>query len=146
MLGGQAPFAAVHASCISPDHPSVHHPHRWYGEGSDTRASRTQSHADLGRVVNALQTTKEFSQAGDDVELRFDGAGTEWIDELEDPTHDLHHRYHEVTDEASACDHCVSAFGQDAAVEESDVERVESFDGHPSDRRLVEQGYEVITY
>lgn len=105
-----------------------------------------ETHADLGRVVNGLQTAKEFSQAGDAVELIFDGAGTEWITELEDPEHDLHQLYLEVKDEAQACDHCVSAFGQDAPVEASGIERVESFDGHPSVRTLVEQGYEVITY
>jgi len=106
----------------------------------------TETQADLGRVINALQAAKEFSQAGDEVELVFDGAGTEWINELEDPDHDAHTLYREVKDEARACDHCVSAFGQDAAVEAADVERVEAFDGHPSVRDLVTDGFEVITY
>jgi len=106
----------------------------------------TDSHADLGRAVNALQAAKEFSQAGDDVELLFDGAGTEWIGELEDPDHDAHALYREVAEEAQACDHCVSAFDQDDPVAESDVERVESFHGHPSVRELVADGYEVVTY
>jgi hypothetical protein len=33
---------------------------------------------DLSRVVNAMRTAKEFAEAGDDVELVFDGAGTQW--------------------------------------------------------------------
>jgi hypothetical protein len=36
----------------------------------------TESHADLGRVTNALEAAKEFEEAGDDVEVIFDGAGT----------------------------------------------------------------------
>lgn len=37
----------------------------------------TATHADLGRVVNALITTKEFKDAGVDVRLIFDGAATQ---------------------------------------------------------------------
>ena len=41
----------------------------------------TESHGDLGRLVNALEAVKEFKEAGDDVQLIFDGAGTKWIAE-----------------------------------------------------------------
>lgn len=47
----------------------------------------TETHADLGRVVNALVATKEFKDAGDDVRLIFDGAGTQWPGVLSDPEH-----------------------------------------------------------
>ena len=37
----------------------------------------TESHADVGRLVNGLETAKEFADTdGDDIELIFDGAGT----------------------------------------------------------------------
>ncbi len=35
-----------------------------------------ETHADMGRVANALETVKEFQEAGDAVTLLFDGAGT----------------------------------------------------------------------
>lgn len=35
----------------------------------------TESHADKGRLTNAVETAKEFKQAGDKVQLIF-GAGT----------------------------------------------------------------------
>ena len=37
----------------------------------------TETHGDLARFVNAMLTSKEFAEAGDDVELIFDGAGTQ---------------------------------------------------------------------
>jgi hypothetical protein len=42
----------------------------------------TQTHGDLGRVVNAMMVAKELKEGGDDVQLNFDGAGTQWPGEL----------------------------------------------------------------
>ena len=106
----------------------------------------TESPSDLGRVVNALQTAREFDQAGDDVELIFDGAGTQWIGELEDEAHDYHSLYNAVSEHVQACDYCVDAYDVNDAVDDSDADRNAEFDGHPSIRSLVDDGYEVITY
>ena len=40
---------------------------------------------DMGRMANALVTVQECHQAGDQVKLIFDGAGTKWIPELSSP-------------------------------------------------------------
>lgn len=107
----------------------------------------TEGHANLGRIVNGLETAKEFAETdGDEVELIFDGAGTQWIPELEDPDSDPHELYQAVKDNASACDYCSGAFGVDDAVNDSDVVRLDDHDGHPSIRSLVADGYEVITF
>ncbi len=37
----------------------------------------TESYADLDRLTNALQAAKEFEEAGDELEIIFDGAGTQ---------------------------------------------------------------------
>lgn len=50
----------------------------------------TQSHDDLGRVLNALTTVREAADSGDDVRLIFDGAGTGWVGVLAEPNHPLH--------------------------------------------------------
>ena len=42
----------------------------------------TETHEDRGRIRNALETAKEFKDAGDDIKLIFDGAGTKWIPEI----------------------------------------------------------------
>jgi hypothetical protein len=47
----------------------------------------TETAGDLGRVVNALITAREAKEAGDDVTVIFDGAGTKWVGELSNPEH-----------------------------------------------------------
>jgi hypothetical protein len=101
----------------------------------------TKGHENLGRITNALQAAKEFHEAGDDLELIFDDAGTEWTEELEDESHDLHEIYKELFGQASACSFCSSAFEV-----ESEIEKADENDGHPSFKELVDDGYEVITF
>ena len=107
----------------------------------------TESHADRGRLVNGLETAKEFAETpGDDVEVIFDGAGTKWIPILEDPESDQHDLYESVRGDASACDYCTTAFGVDEGVDDAGVVRLDDHDGHPSIRSLVADGYEVLTF
>ncbi|MFB6144553.1 MAG: DsrE family protein [Candidatus Nanohaloarchaea archaeon] len=102
----------------------------------------TEGHENMARVTNALQAAKEFKEEGDDLELIFDGAGTQWIEKLEDEDHDLHEVYSSVSENSKACSFCVSAFDADVG----DVEKSDENDGHPSFRELVDEGYEVITF
>mgnify|MGYP000462192120 CR=1 FL=1 len=107
----------------------------------------TEGHANLGRIVNGLETAKEYAETdGDEVELIFDGAGTQWIPELEDSDSDQHELYQAVKNDASACDFCSGAFGVDDAVNDSGVVRLDDHDGHPSLRSLANDGYEVLTF
>ncbi len=109
----------------------------------------TDSHADLGRVFNALETTREFIEngEGDDVKLIFDGAGTQWIPELEDPEHDAHPIYDAVKGSiAGACRFCSKSFGVFEEVQQSDIDFLADFNGHPSIKSLVDDGYEVVTF
>jgi hypothetical protein len=107
----------------------------------------TDTHADTARLVNGLETAREFADSdGDDVDLVFDGAGTQWIARLEDPDSDYHDLYRAVRDEVAVCDFCVGAFDADAAVDAAGVDRLDDHDGHPSVRSYVEAGYEVVTF
>ncbi len=106
----------------------------------------TEQPSDLGRVVNALEAVREFDREGDDVNLLFDGAGVQWVGELADPAHDYHDLYEAVNEYAQVCDYCVSAYGVDEPVDEAGIERVDDFEGHPSIRTLVAEGYEIITF
>lgn len=106
-----------------------------------------ESHADSGRVLNGLEAAKEFAEtAGDDIELLFDGAGTQWIPELEDETHDYHELYQTVRDDIAVCDYCAGAFGVSDAVDDAGVVRLDENEGHPSIRSLVDDGYEIVTF
>jgi len=107
----------------------------------------TEGHENAGRLVNGLETAKEFAQTeGDELELIFDGAGTAWIPELEDEDHDYHDLYQAVSDSASACDYCSGAFGVEDAVADAGVVTLDDHDGHPSIRSLVADDYEIITF
>jgi hypothetical protein len=107
----------------------------------------TDGHENAGRLVNGLETAKEFAEAdGDEVELIFDGAGTQWIPELEDEDNDYHELYQTVRDDAAVCDFCSGAFGVEDAVADAGVVTLDDHDGHPSIRSLVGDDYEIITF
>lgn len=106
----------------------------------------TDRPSDLGRAVNALEGAKEFVENGDEVEVIFDGAGTQWIAELPDEDHDYHELFAAVEEHVSVCDYCASSYEVDDAVEEADVSRLAEYDGHPSVRSLVDDDYEIITF
>ena len=107
----------------------------------------TESHADHGRLANGLEAAKEFAETdGDELEVIFDGAGTQWIPELEDQDSDYHELYQVVKADSSACDYCSDAFGVTDAVADSGIQLVGDHDGHPSIRSLVDDDYEIITF
>jgi len=101
----------------------------------------------LGRVVNALQTVKEFKEAQDEVQLIFDGAGTKWIGELSKPDHNYKDLFAAVKDKTTGvCDYCANAFGVKEEVQKSGCPLTEDYEGHPSFQKLVSAGYQIITF
>jgi len=107
----------------------------------------TEGHENVGRLANGLEAAKEFAETdGDEVELIFDGAGTQWIPELEDEDSDYHELYQAVRDDTSVCDYCSGAFGVEDAVADAGLVTLDDHDGHPSIRSLVDDDYEIITF
>jgi hypothetical protein len=107
----------------------------------------TEGHENTGRIVNGLETAKEFAETdGDELELIFDGAGTQWIPELEDEDNDHHELYQSVRGDTSVCDYCSGAFGVGDAVADSGLVTLDDHDGHPSIRSFVADDYEIITF
>jgi hypothetical protein len=107
----------------------------------------TETPGDLGRVVNALNATKEFTDAGDQVALIFDGAGTKWVPELSRPEHKYGDLFDSVRGSVEgACAYCAKAFGVARDVEDNGIPLVGNYDQHPSLRGHATNGYEVITY
>jgi hypothetical protein len=107
----------------------------------------TETHGELARVLNALSLVQEAADAGDDVELVFDGAGTKWIPELAKPEHKLHGIFENVRPHiAGACAFCVNAFEVRDAVRDAQVPLLNEYHGHPSLRQRVADGYEVVTF
>lgn len=107
----------------------------------------TDTREGLGRVVNALTTAKEFKEAGDKAVVIFDGAGTKWIPELSREDHKYHGLFEDVRDVVGgACSYCAGAYGVKDQVEEIGVRLLEDYEGHPSLRSLVNDGYAVVTF
>jgi hypothetical protein len=107
----------------------------------------TETKEGLGRMSNALTSVREFKEEGQEVTLIFDGAGTKWIGELSDPDHKYNSHFESVKDDIQgACTYCARALGVKDKVQESGVELLGEFEGHPSLAKLVTQGYQVITF
>jgi len=107
----------------------------------------TETHEGLGRLVNALESAKEFKGAGDNVRVVFDGAGTEGLATLSDPDHKAHPLLAAVEDTVSgACHYCARAFGVESRLTEAQVPLLSEFEDHPSVRTLLQEGYQVLTF
>jgi hypothetical protein len=107
----------------------------------------TETHADSARTANALTTAYEFKEAGEEVTVVFTGAGTKWVAELSDPDHRLHRAFELVRDKvAGACKACAVSFGVKDEVEASGVPLLTEYRGHQSLRKLIAEGFEVITF
>ncbi len=101
----------------------------------------------LGRMVNAMSAAKEFAQAGDELKVAFTGAGTKWIGELSKPGHKLHADYRAIESHvAGACGYCADAFGVSDTVKAAGVCRLEDFGANMSFRKLMAEGYQVMTF
>jgi hypothetical protein len=106
-----------------------------------------EAHSDMARVLNALELVKEAAGAGDEVEMVFDGAGVQWVPILSDPEHKLHGAYEQVrTHVAGACEFCSNAFEVGDEVREAGVAFLSEFEGHPSLRQRIADGYSVVTF
>jgi len=107
----------------------------------------TETHGDLGRAVNALLTVREAKEAGDEIRLIFDGAGTKWIGTLSDPDHRSHAVYKAVEDQITGvCEYCARAFGATEAVQAAGVPFLDEYHQHPSLRTLVHDGFQVLIF
>lgn len=100
----------------------------------------------LGRMSNALMMAKEALDNDDELKFILSGAGTKWIAELEKDTHPLHKRYMEVKPYITgACDYCTAGFKQGLHIKNAGIPLIAEYKGHPSLRRLINDGYTVVT-
>ena len=106
----------------------------------------------LGRVFNALSAAYDYKQAGDDVDIMFQGAGTRWVGELSKADHPAHELFEEVKDTVAgvSCG-CADVFGGADDAENSGFDLIKNnpvpgTSGLPSLRTLTNEGYNVITF
>lgn len=107
----------------------------------------TESGGDMGRVANAFATVKEAAACGDDVELVFDGAAVKWPGALAGGAHKLSPAFEAIREHVTgACEYCAGAFGVEDEVRGAGVPFLGEFEGHPSLRQRVAEGFQVITF
>lgn len=106
----------------------------------------------LGRVFNALATAYDFKENGADVSVMFNGTGTRWIAELNNPEHPVFALFEAVKDTiAGVSCGCADVFGSAEAVEASGYDyltenQVPGTRGLPSLYKLTQEGYNIITF
>ncbi len=106
-----------------------------------------ETHAEMGRIANALELAKEAKEAGDEVRVVFDGAGTRWVPELADSEHPLNKPYAAIRDVVSeACAFCAAAFEVKEQVQQAGIPLLSEYEGHPSLRGAIADGFSVITF
>ena len=109
--------------------------------------SDMESHSDKARVVNGLQAAQEFKEAGDDVEIVFEGGGVVSAVTIADPANNLHRLYTLVQDKITGvCRSCSHAFEVYDQAEALGLPFLAEYHQHPSLRRLALAGYQIITF
>tara|TARA_A100001015_G_scaffold252288_1_gene291785 strand:- start:3164 stop:3520 length:357 start_codon:yes stop_codon:yes gene_type:complete len=107
----------------------------------------TAGPGDFGRAVNGLMTAKEFKDANDEVIIIFDGAGTKWISKFTEEGGKYNDLFDSVKDKvAGVCGYCAGAFGVTKDAEECSVDQLNEYNGHPSFKKLVDEGFTIITF
>ena len=103
-----------------------------------------ETHEGMGRLTNALVMAKEL-KGSNEVKLIFDGAGTEWLPEIAKEDSYYHKMYNELKNIIiGACDFCAGAFKVKELIK--DVKLLPEFMGHPSFKKYVEEGWQIINF
>lgn len=106
------------------------------------------SESKLARALHALLYAQELHEASNEVKVIFDGAGTVWIKQFEDPTNKYHPVYKAVKSLgviAGVCEYCAGAFGVRENVQASGLAAMGERDGHPSIVQLIAADFQIIT-
>lgn len=105
------------------------------------------THESLGRVVNALMGAREYVESGADVQIVFDGAGTQAAAEFAKSEHKYNELFEKVRSRiAAVCSYCAGAFEVKDQIEACELPLVDEFKGHPSFKKLIEDGYTLLTF
>jgi hypothetical protein len=89
----------------------------------------------------------EHIESGGDVQVIFDGAGTQTAAEFAKADHKYHDLFEKVRKRiAGVCSYCANAFKVKEKIEAAGLPLSDQFKGHPSFKQLIDQGYNVLTF
>lgn len=105
--------------------------------------------SERGRALHALLYAQELHEAGIEVKVYYDGAGTVWVKTFEDPANDFNALYKATKNLgvlAGVCEHCAASFGVQEEVRASGVPLLSGAqEDHLSIATLIKDGYKIIT-
>ncbi len=101
----------------------------------------------MGRIVNALMAVKELKEHNDEVQLIFTGLGTTWLAELSRPGHQLHDTYQAIKENiAGACGFCATVYEATDTIKACGINILTDYGTNMSYAKLLNNGYQVITF
>ncbi|MBI2104392.1 MAG: DsrE family protein [Candidatus Omnitrophica bacterium] len=108
-----------------------------------------ESHEGMARAVHAFLYAKELKEHGHKVVLIFDGAGTEWAEELSNPESQsqLKPMYDQLKQAGIVeivCDFCAGAFAVKERLAQRQVPMTAEYAGHPSIAKWADEGYQLV--
>lgn len=108
-----------------------------------------ETHEGMARAVHALLYATELKEKGYEVVLIFDGAGTEWAEELSNPDSQskllpMYSAFKKMGIQEIICDFCAGAFGVKEKLHTQGCPLISEYKGHPSLAKWVKEGYQPL--
>jgi hypothetical protein len=102
---------------------------------------------ELARGFRALMNAQELKEAGDDVVIVFDGSGVESAAAFADSKHQANAVFESVRDRIQgACSFCASMHRVKDQLEAAGIPLLADHNGHASLRKLMMDGYQILTF
>lgn len=108
-----------------------------------------ETHEGMARAVHAFLYARELKEHGHEVRLVFDGAGTEWAEELSNPASEskikpMYDEFKKLGISEIICDFCAGAFGVREKLQGRLPPLTAEYEGHPSIAKWADQGYQIV--
>jgi hypothetical protein len=89
----------------------------------------------------------EHIESGGEVQIIFEGAGTQAAAEFAKSEHKYNELFERVRSRITGvCSYCAGAYGVKDQIEACQLPLAEEFEGHPSFKQLLDSGYSVLTF
>lgn len=107
----------------------------------------TVSFEDMTRLTIALEAAKEFNGPDEEVKIIFDGAATAWLPKMSNQNDKLHILFNQIKNRIlGACLFCAKSLNISKEIEASGIPLLGEYEEHPSIKRLIAEGYNIITF
>lgn len=107
----------------------------------------TVSFEDMTRLMIALEAAKEFNGPNEEAKIIFDGSATAWLPKMSNQNDKLHILFNQVKDRIlGACRFCAKTLNISKEIEASGILLLGEYEGHPSIKKLIAEGYNIITF